>query len=163
MKTLLSVVVEVILALIVLIVFLDPGGSDPIRTRMRRSLPDFGVSIVAVVLTVAGKSIEVWPGHPEFPSGHMAFTVSLGLGLVARSPRWRAWMLCLWASLGLFLVLAGYHSVLEVLGGTALGGVVGVGGHEILAKLRSRQSPLVGAEEPPRPRVTRTLPPDTAE
>lgn len=106
----------------------EPLLHEP-KPEWRRTLTVWvrtGASIVVTAtLAELGKRLEVWPGHPAFPSGHMAQAASLCVCLIRlRSLRW-AWLgvpllpamtWALWASHA--------HSLPEIFGGLVLGALV---------------------------------------
>lgn len=53
-----------------------------------------------------GKAVEVWPGHPDFPSGHMTFVAALGTTVLLVNLSWRRWMVGAWVLAGASLVAA---------------------------------------------------------
>lgn len=76
---------------------------------------------LAVILAESGKRLEVWPGHPGFPSGHETLALAAATCLVVRDRRW------LWAVLPLaliqavLLVIAHFHHPVEVAGALLTG------------------------------------------
>jgi membrane-associated phospholipid phosphatase len=97
-------------------------------TRRLRTIPWMLASVAGIGLTVilaeSGKHFSVWPGHPNFPSGHESFAASAATCLIVRDRRW-AWVAVpLALTIGGALVAAGYHRPIEVVGGMILGAVV---------------------------------------
>ncbi len=113
------------------------GKPDPRRVR----LVGFVAALVAALVVLAAKTIEVWPGHPLFPSGHTAFAVTIAVFLVARDLRWLALVVPLLALLAVALVLARYHIVADIGGGLVVGLFVGGAG---VAALHRWTAPRVG-------------------
>lgn len=81
----------------------------------------------AWVLAQLGKSQEVWPGHPGFPSGHAAFSAAATVCLIQlRGKRW-AWLAVPQLPAMVWGLLASRaHTWPEILGGLVLGGVLAV-------------------------------------
>lgn len=107
-----------------------------------------GAALLASGLAWVGKTVEVWPGHPLFPSGHTAWAATIAVLLVARDRRWVPWVLVLLALVVAALLLANYHEPLEILGGAGVGLLTGLGGVALLqhtsqpaAATRVRRSP----------------------
>lgn len=101
-------------------------GESSIRPRTFR-LVGFGAAVLASLLTLAGKTLEVWPGHPLFPSGHTAYAVTIAVFLASRDRRWLPWVVPLVAFTAVALVLGDYHDVVDIVGGLAVGLAVGIG------------------------------------
>lgn len=140
METAWTVAADIALAILVALAVTQPNAARPWRDRLRGSLPRFMVALVAVGLAVTGKAVEVWPGHPEFPSGHMSFIAALGTTLLLDARRVAAPLLGLWLLAGAGLVGAGFHTVAEVLGGFMLGALTAAIAHGLLLRgWRSRQ------------------------
>ncbi len=70
----------------------------------------FGSALLASLITLIGKLLEVWPGNPLFPSGHTAYAAVIALFLVASDPRLVRVVVPLLAVLVLALVLAHWWS-----------------------------------------------------
>jgi membrane-associated phospholipid phosphatase len=83
--------------------------------------------LVAWLLTVIGKNLPVWPGHPHFPSGHAAFGAAAAAGLVWRRTALLPAAIAALAGLAWGLVAAKFHTPVEVAGGLALGVLVALG------------------------------------
>jgi membrane-associated phospholipid phosphatase len=80
---------------------------------------------VPVLMTELGKKYEVWPGHPNFPSGHMTFATSAATVLVLQRGSGWAWIMTALALLeGLLLVSGGWHTPDEVVVGGIMGATV---------------------------------------
>lgn len=94
-----------------------------------------GAALAAAGITWAGKTLEVWPGNPLFPSGHTAWAVTIAVFLVARDRRWLAWVVPLLALIAVALVLANYHVPVDIVGGLAVGLAAGCGGVALLKSL----------------------------
>ena len=75
----------------------------------------------AVILAESGKRWEVWPGHPNFPSGHETFCLAALTCLAVRDPRWLALGLPLSLALAWALVAARFHTPVEVAGALLTG------------------------------------------
>lgn len=110
------------------------SGSHDDRRRFR--VVAFAAALLAALVTLAGKLLEVWPGNPLFPSGHTAYAVTIAVFLVARDRRWLKLVLPLLALLAVALVLARYHIVADVAGGTAVGLAVGIGACRVVLPRR---------------------------
>ncbi len=111
---------------------------DGAVARRRFWLIGLGAALLAALITLAGKTLEVWPGHPLFPSGHTAYAVAIAVILVRDDRRrlwWAAPLVCL---LGVALVLANYHIVADVLGGAAVGAVVGLAAYACMRRWPAR-------------------------
>lgn len=93
----------------------------------RFRLVGFAAAVLASLLTLAGKTLEVWPDHPLFPSGHTAYAVTIAVFLVGWDRRWLRWVIPLLGLLGLSLVLSFFHIPADIAGGTVVGLIVGVG------------------------------------
>ena len=99
------------------------------RWTARPDLPRFrllalGAALLASLVTLIGKLLEVWPGHPLFPSGHTAYAVSVAISLTALDRRWSRVVVPLLALLVVALVLAVYHVPVDVVGGAGVGIVI---------------------------------------
>jgi hypothetical protein len=83
----------------------------------------------AIVITAAlaelGKRAQIWPGHPTFPSGHMAQAAALCVSLVRlRGRRW-AWLAVpLLPAMAWALWASHAHDLPEIFGGLVLGTLV---------------------------------------
>jgi membrane-associated phospholipid phosphatase len=98
---------------------------------------------VAVLLTEAGKRYEVWPGHPNFPSGHTTFATAAATSLVLQRGRRWLWLVAPLALLmGLSLAYGRWHTPDEVLAGWAVGTLVPLG----LWRLIGRKKAAVTAD-----------------
>ena len=86
----------------------------------RFRLVAFGAALLASLVTLIGKLLEVWPGHPLFPSGHTAYAVTIAIFLVALDRRWLGAVVPLLALLVLALVLAIYHVPVDIVGGAGV-------------------------------------------
>lgn len=70
-----AIIAESSILLFTVLLFLAPrrtARSDLPRFR----LVAFGAALLASLVTLIGKLLEVWPGHPLFPSGHTAYAVT---------------------------------------------------------------------------------------
>ena len=76
---------------------------------------------LAVLLAEEGKRLQIWPGHPSFPSGHETFALASLTCLAARDRRWLAPGLPLAGLLAYALVAADYHRPADVAGALATG------------------------------------------
>ncbi len=99
------------------------------RWTLRPDLPRFrlvalGAALLASLVTLIGKLLEVWPGNPLFPSGHTAYAVSVAISLVALDRRWSRVVVPLLALLVVALVLAIYHVPVDIAGGAGVGMVI---------------------------------------
>jgi membrane-associated phospholipid phosphatase len=63
-------------------------------------------------------------GVNTFPSGHVAVTIAVAIGVISTLPVTGAILLGLAASIGVACVVGRYHYTMDVLAGAALGGVV---------------------------------------
>lgn len=111
------------------------GASELGGWRFR--LWGLGAALLAAGVTLVGKTLEVWPGNPLFPSGHTAWAVAIAVFLVGRDRRWLPWVAALLALLAVALVLASYHVSEDVAGGLVVGLAVGCGGLALLRRTGS--------------------------
>ncbi|HEV2772683.1 MAG TPA: phosphatase PAP2 family protein [Thermoleophilaceae bacterium] len=114
-------------------------GRSPIRARWFR-LVGLATALSASLVTLAGKTLEVWPGYPLFPSGHTAYVVAIAVFLVARDRRWLRWVIPFVALTAVSLVLSFFHIPIDIVGGTLVGLVVATPAFRWLKRLESRQS-----------------------
>lgn len=96
------------------------GRPPPPRFR----LVAFGAALLASLITLIGKLLEVWPGHPLFPSGHTAYVLTIALFLVVLSRRWWPVALALVGVTAVALVVANYHPIEDIAGGAVVAAVV---------------------------------------
>ena len=98
-----------------------PLLAPPKSTRWEfwgRSLAALGL---AVALAEGGKQIQIWPGHPGFPSGHETYGLCAVTCLTMRDVRW------LFPGLPLLLLLAGalveahFHQPIDIAGAVLVG------------------------------------------
>jgi len=82
------------------------GASELCGRRFR--LWGLGAALVAAAVTLAGKTVEVWPDNPGFPSVPTAWAVTIAVFVVGRDRRWLPWVVPLLALLAVALVLANY-------------------------------------------------------
>lgn len=108
----------------VLLLVAAPGGRRFDRWQFR--LIGFGAALTASLITLAGKTAEIWPGNPLFPSGHTAFVVTIGVYLVAHDHRWLKAVAPLACLMAVALVAADYHVAADIVGGAAVGLAVGL-------------------------------------
>jgi len=125
----------------------EPLLGDRVRAeRLRCGLLFWARAIlciaVAVVLTEAGKKYEIWPGHPNFPSGHTTFATAAATSLVLQRGRRWLWLVAPLALLmGLSLAYGHWHTPDEVLAGWGVGMLVPLG----LWRLINRNAVTAGA------------------
>jgi undecaprenyl-diphosphatase len=121
----------------------------------RKRLPALYVLITGLITVLATECIKVIVARPRpfelltdvtsrerfvvgmgFPSGHTAVTTAVAIVLSAHIPkRWRA-LLVLWVvAVGLSRMYLGVHAPLDVIGGIAVGIIVGFGLQEIWPRL----------------------------
>lgn len=118
-----AVVAELSLLAFTVLLLLAPRwgwGSDVPFFR----LVVFGAALLASLVTLIGKLLEVWPGNPLFPSGHTAYALTVAAFLVARDRRWLLVVGPLAGLLALALVLALYHPPVDIAGGAAVALVI---------------------------------------
>jgi membrane-associated phospholipid phosphatase len=90
---------------------------------------------VAVLLTELGKRYEVWPGHPNFPSGHMTFATAAATSLVLQRGRRWLWLVGpLALMMGLSLAYGHWHTPDEVLAGWVVGMLVPLGVWRLISR-----------------------------
>ena len=117
-----AVVAELSLVVWTVALFLAPAG-DADRRRFRFTA--LGAAVLASLITLAGKTVEIWPGNPLFPSGHTAYVAAIAVFLVARDRRWLKAVIPLACLMGVALVAANYHVPADIAGGAAVGVAVG--------------------------------------
>ena len=118
-----AIVAESSILLFTVLLLLGPRWTpQPDLPRFR--LVAFAAALLASLVTLIGKALEVWPGHPLFPSGHTAYGVSVAISLVTLDRRWTRVVVPLLALLAVALVLAAYHIPLDIVGGAGVGVVV---------------------------------------
>jgi len=77
---------------------------------------------VTVLLAELGKKQHLWPGHPNFPSGHTTFATAAATSLVLqRGRRWAGMMVTLALLEAFSLIYDKWHTPEEALGGLILG------------------------------------------
>jgi len=118
---------EVLLVVWTGLLFLAPRLSEPRGEGWRFPLWGLGAALLAALITLAGKTLEVWPGNPLFPSGHTAFAVTIAVFLAVRDRRWLGAVVPLVGLHAVALVLGDYHVPADIAGGVAVGLVVGLG------------------------------------
>lgn len=79
-----------------------------------------GAALLASLLTLIAKLLEVWPGHPLFPSGHTAYALTIAAFLVASDRRRLRVVAPLAGLLAVALVLAHYHPPVDIAGGATV-------------------------------------------
>ena len=122
-----AIAAELFLPLWTALLLLAPRWSRSDIRGWRFRAVGFGAAVLASLLTLAGKTLEVWPDHPLFPSGHTAYAVTIAVFLVGWDRRWLRWVIPLLGLLGVTLVLSFFHVPADIAGGTVVGLVVGVG------------------------------------
>lgn len=135
-----AIVAELSLLVWTGLLFLAPRLSGRAQNRGRFRRVAFGAALLAALITLAGKTLEVWPGNPLFPSGHTAYAVTIAVLLVAHDRRWLPAILPLLALMAAALVLADYHVPADIAGGTAVGIAVSAGASGWLRR-RDRRAP----------------------
>ncbi len=115
-----AIVAESSILLFTVLLLLAPRWTArPDLPRFR--LVAFAAALLASLVTLIGKLLEVWPGHPLFPSGHTAYGVSVAISLVTLDRRWTRVVVPLLALLLVALVLAVYHVPVDIVGGAGVG------------------------------------------
>ncbi len=99
----------------------------------------FATAVAASLVTLAGKSVEIWPGNPLFPSGHTAYVVAIAVFLVGRDRRWLRWVTPLLALTAVSLVLSVFHTPVDIAGGAIVGLAVAVPLFAWLKRTESRR------------------------
>jgi membrane-associated phospholipid phosphatase len=82
---------------------------------------NFAAISLAVALAEFGKWLPIWPGHPEFPSGHETLGVGISACLVLYRKQWVWVVVPICVLLGVSLVGAHFHRPIEVIGGVGVG------------------------------------------
>ena len=118
-----ALVAEGSLLLWTALLLLAPRWSPNARSPRFR-LVGLGAALLASLVTLIGKLLEVWPGNPLFPSGHTAYAVTIALFLAAVDRRWMYVVVPLAGLLVAALILANYHVTLDIAGGVAVAVVV---------------------------------------
>ncbi|HEV2770007.1 MAG TPA: phosphatase PAP2 family protein [Solirubrobacteraceae bacterium] len=134
-----AIAAELLLVVWTGLLFLAPRWSGPGSDRWHFRLSALGAALLAALITLAGKTLEVWPGHPLFPSGHTAFAVAVAVSLVARDRRWLGAVVPLAGLQAVALVLGDYHVPVDVVGGAGVGLAVGAGLWAWLQRARARR------------------------
>ena len=119
-----AVVAELSLVAWTALLFLPPRRVGRRIDGWRFRLTALGAAVLASLITLAGKRVEVWPGNPLFPSGHTAYVVTIAVFLVACDRRWLKAVIPLGCLLVVALVRANYHVPWDIAGGAAVGGAV---------------------------------------
>jgi len=132
-----GVLADLLLPVSTALLLLAPRFGDSAIAARRFRLVGFGAAMLASLVTLAGKTLEVWPGNPLFPSGHTAYAVTIAVFLVGRDRRWGAYAFPLVCLLAVALVLARYHVAADVAGGLAVGLAVAI---PLFAWLRRSES-----------------------
>jgi len=122
-----AIAAEVLLVVWTVLLFLAPALSGPRGERWRFPLWGLGAALLAALITLGGKALEVWPGNPLFPSGHTAYAVTAAVFLAVRDRRWLGAVVLLVGLHALALVLGDYHVPVDIAGGAAVGLMVGLG------------------------------------
>lgn len=133
-----AVVAEISLLVWTVLLFVAPRRRRIDRWRFR--LAGFGAAVLASLITLAGKMIEVWPGNPLFPSGHTAYVVTIAVLLVLRDRRWLIAVVPLAGLMAVALVESDYHVTEDIAGGAAVGAVAGATVFTWLDRRRLRES-----------------------
>lgn len=134
-----AIAAELLLVVWTGLLFLAPRWSEPGNDRWHFRLSALGAALLAALITLAGKTLEIWPGHPLFPSGHTAYAVAVAVALVARDRRWLGAVVPLAALQAVALVLGDYHVPVDVVGGAGVGLAVGAGLWAWLERSRARR------------------------
>lgn len=108
-------------------------GGGAVVGGWRFRVAALGAALASSLVALAGKTLEVWPGNPLFPSGHTGYVVAIAVLLVGRDRRWLRVVVPLWAVMAVALVLANYHVAEDIAGGVVVGAAVG---WSVLARLR---------------------------
>lgn len=136
-----AVVAELSLLVWTALLFPAARGSGAIVGGWRFRLAALGAGLSSSLVALAGKTLEVWPGNPLFPSGHTAYVVAIAVLLVGRDRRWLPVVVTLWAVMAVALLLANYHVGEDIAGGVAVGAAVG---GFVLARLRLTRPAAAG-------------------
>lgn len=112
---------------------------SPIRARPFR-IVGFATALAASLVTLAGKTLEIWPGNPLFPSGHTAYVVAIAVFLVGRDRRWLRWVVPLLALTAVSLVLSVFHVPVDIVGGAIVGLTVALPLFRWLKRSESRRA-----------------------
>lgn len=97
------------------------------------------VAVAGTYLIVHGfRWLHLWPGHPEFPSGHETFGASIGTSLVLWDVKWLIVVPLLVGILGVALVRAHYHDWLDIEGALVVSPVLTWLCHLLIGKRRRK-------------------------
>ena len=118
-----ALIAEGLLLLWTVLLLLAPRWSRRATSPRFRTIV-LGAALLASLVTLIGKLLEVWPGNPLFPSGHTAYAVTIALFLVAVDRRWLYVVVPLVGIIVVALILARYHVAVDIAGGVAVAVVV---------------------------------------
>lgn len=113
-------------------------GRTSIRARWFR-IVGIATALGASLVTLVGKTLEVWPGNPLFPSGHTAYVVAIAAFLVGRDRRWLRWVIPLLALTAVSLVFSFFHIPVDIVGGALVGLLVAIPVFRWLKRSESRR------------------------
>ena len=116
-----AILAELSIVLWTVLLFVAPRWSRPRGHRRRFRVVGLGAALLASLITLIGKLVEVWPGNPLFPSGHTAYAVTIATLLVALDVRWLRVVVPLLVLSAIALVLSHYHIAFDIAGGAAVG------------------------------------------
>ena len=96
------------------------------RRGIRSALPFWLRTALALTIAVGlaklGKALPIWPGHPGFPSGHTAFSITCTTMLfLRRGTRWLIVGVILTLVMMASLIYGRWHSLGDTLGALLLG------------------------------------------
>ena len=150
-----AIVGELSLVLWTVLIFLARPDRGRQIDRRRFRITALCAAVLASLLTLAGKTAEIWPGNPLFPSGHTAYVVAIGVLLVACDRRWLKAVIALALLMAVALVAANYHVPADIAGGAVVGGAVGA---SLFWLLQRSSGAGAGRERAAPPRMSRRAP-----
>ncbi len=119
---------------------LAPRWDASAISARRFRLVGLAVALAASLVTLCGKSLEVWAGNPLFPSGHTAYAVAIAVFLVGRDRRRLRWVVPLLGLTAISLVLSLFHVPVDLAGGAIAGLAVAVPVFGWLRRSESRRA-----------------------